>query len=116
MANSMQRNTRVPRDQWLQFFDRLARDNQGRPIRLETSGGEPGAEQIGRVLPLLSINYDRAAKGNVLTISTGAKEIEYEHAVTMPKEIWVEEHGNGRGKAIEIVSEGGERTVMSFEQ
>ena len=116
MTHSMQRNTQVPRDRWLQFFDRFARDNGGRLIKLETFGGDLGDEHVGRVLPLLSINYDPPDKGNRVTIATGAKEVKYEHAVATPAEIWIEEDDGGRGKAMEIVSESGERTVVSFEQ
>lgn len=116
MPRTIKRNAQVPRDQWLKFFDQFAHGNEGRPVRLETFGGELGDEEIGRKLPLLSINYDPKEKGDRLTISTGKQQIEYEHEVDAPKEIWVEQDPSGRGEAMEIVSETGVRTIVSFEQ
>ncbi len=116
MIHNMNRDAEVPRNEWLKFFDQFANGNQGRPVRVETFGDELGAEEVGRCLPLLSINYDPKAKGDAVTISTGRSAVEYEHSVPKPKEIWVEQGGSGPGKAIEIVSEDGARTVVSFEQ
>ncbi len=116
MPHTLQRNNQVPRNEWLKFFDRFAQENEGRPIRLETFGEELGDEEVGRVLPLLSINYDPGRKGDIVTIAAGAKEIEYEHTVAKPKEVWVEDDDAGRKKAVEIVSETGEHTIVSFEQ
>ena len=116
MIHETARDAGVPRDEWVKFFDQFASWNQGRPVRVETFGEEIGDEEVGRRLPLLSINYDPKGKGDVITIATGRAGVEYEHAVTGPREVWVERDASGAGKAMEIVSEGGIRTVVSFEQ
>ena len=116
MIHNINRDAEVPRNEWLKFFDQFANGNQGRPVRVETFGEELGDEEVGRCLPLLSINYDPKPKGDVVRISTGRSAVEYEHLVPRPKEIWVERDGSGSGKAIEIVSEDGGRTVVSLEQ
>jgi hypothetical protein len=116
MPHTMKRNAQVPRDEWLKFFDQFARGNEGRLVRLEQFGPQFGDENIGKDLPLLSINYDPVSKGNSVTISTGRKEVEYEHTVDSPKEVWVDQDPEGRGHAMEIVSEDGSRTVVAFEQ
>ncbi len=116
MAYNIKRNAQVPRDQWLKFFDQFARGNEGRTVRLEQFGGDLGDENIGKHLPLLSINYDPREKGDVLTIATGSKEVEYEHIVDSPKEVWVEQDQEGQGMAMEIISEDGARTIVSFDQ
>lgn len=116
MPQNIKRNAQVPRDEWLKFFDQFARGNEGRMVRLEQFGGELGVENIGERLPLLSINYDPRGKGDVVTIATGRTEVEYEHTVDSPKEIWVEQDQEGHGKAMEIISEDGARTIVSFER
>ncbi len=116
MAYNIKRNAQVPRDEWLKFFDQFARGNEGRTIRLEQFGGELGDENIGRHLPLLSINYDPRSKGDVVTIATGRTEVEYEHTVDSPIEVWVEQDQEGHGRAMEIISEGGARTIVSFDR
>lgn len=116
MPRNIKRNAQVPRDEWMKFFDQFARGNEGRLVSLEQFGGDLGDENIGKKLPLLSINYDPRDKGDVLTIATGRKQVEYEHVVDAPKEVWVEQDPEGRGQALEIVSEDGGRTIVSFEQ
>jgi hypothetical protein len=115
MAQKVEHNARVPREQWLKFFDKFARDNEGRLVQLESFGGPLGEEPIGRSLPLLSINYDPREKGDAVLISTGRKEVEYEHTVDSPQEIWVEQDPEGRGKAMEIIGEKGDHTIVAIQ-
>jgi hypothetical protein len=115
MTHSIEHNSQVPREQWPRFFDEFARDNEGRLVQLESFGGPLGEEPIGRSLPLLSINYDPRGKGDVVLISTGKKEVEYEHAIDSPQEIWVEQDQEGRGKALEIIGTNGDHTVVAIQ-
>lgn len=112
MGHSVEHNARIPREEWLKFFDEFASTNEGRLIKLESFGGDIGDEPIGRSLPLLSINYDPKEKGDVVLIAAGSKEIEYEHTVDSPKEIWVEQDQEGHGKAMEIIGEKGDHTIV----
>ena len=51
MIHNMSRDAMVPRGEWLKFFDQFASGNQGRPVRVETFGGELGDEKVGRSMP-----------------------------------------------------------------
>ena len=116
MAHRIKRNAQVPRDEWLSFFDDFAHDNAGRLITLETFGETVGDEQLAERVPLLSINYDPRDKGDVLRIATGIREVEYEHRIASPKEVWVADDQEGRDNAMEIIGENGDHTVVSFTQ
>jgi len=116
MTHRIRRNAQVPRDEWLSFFDDFAHDNQGRLINLETFGTTVGDERLAEGVPLLSINYDPQGKGDVLRIATGRREVVYEHRIASPKEVWVADDQEGRGKAMEIIGENGDHTVVSFRQ
>ncbi|OPY64603.1 MAG: hypothetical protein A4E57_03486 [Syntrophorhabdaceae bacterium PtaU1.Bin034] len=116
MPRNIKRNAQVPRDEWLKFFDRFAHDNEGRQVKMEQFGRELGDQRIGESLPLLAINYDPRSKGDIVTISTGRKEVEYEHVVEAPTQIWVGQDSAGRFEAMEIINEKGDHVVVSFEQ
>ncbi len=116
MVRTIQRNAQVPREEWPDFFDRFVHDSEGRLVDLETFGSSIGDELLAESVPLLSINYDPREKGDVVRISAGHTEVEYEHRVPSPKEVWVEEDSDGRGQAMEIISENGDRTVVNFTQ
>jgi hypothetical protein len=116
MVQQIKRNTQVPKDEWLRFFDDFAHDNQGRLISVATFGGSAGAEQLADSVPLLSINYDPRDKGDVLRIATGRREVEYEHRIVSPKEVWVADDEKGRNNAMEIIGENDDHIVVSLKQ
>jgi hypothetical protein len=116
MPRRITRNAQIPRNEWSKFFDQFVQGSEGHLVDLETFGTSIGDEHLVRSVPLLSINYDPRDKGDLVMISTGHKEVQYEHQIPSPKEVWVEQGSLGDSQAMEIISENGNHTVVSFKQ
>jgi hypothetical protein len=108
----------VPKDRWaglIDVFDRLAKD---RPVRVEVAAEDLGDQELGRMLPLLGIEFERkgAAAGDLL-ISFGAESERqaFDHWVEAPSSISVGYNDVGQLEWLAIGAKGGGKTLLYFE-
>ena len=108
-------NTKIPIEQWSDFFSQLSNQNQGRNLSLEIydqDSGDVGATRQGQ---LLAVDYDPVGKGNDIVVTTGVDQIDYSHTIPSPVEVWQAENDNGRINAIEIIDQNNVKTIVSLE-
>jgi hypothetical protein len=110
----------IERNQWKTFLDEFSRRNQLRPSRLEVVGGDTGAQEEEKHLPLVGISFDPkgSAAGSVEIIlggETAADQRHITHTVQNVERIVpiVGLHAPEDGLAIED-KEGG-KTLLHFE-
>ena len=65
-------------------------------------------------MPLQGVFYDPVDKGNALTLSFGHQEIEVDHIIEAPIEIWASHSSNGQIISLEITNKTKEKTILIF--
>ena len=110
----------VPRD-WPEFLHVFSDQNQGRPVRLETSMRANGSPPvIAEHEPLMGVELD--CKGSaapaimVMLGGTDAEAPHLTHVITHPTHLWAEEGMGGLILALDIDSTGEGKTLLLFEQ
>jgi len=105
----------IPKGRWPKYFSSFTHGNRGRLIRVSRFEGEVEQNTLEEELPLLAMTYDPHHDG-IVSISAGKDVIEYEHPVSRPERVLVEEDDSGVAKSIEIMDAEGKRTVVTFEE
>jgi hypothetical protein len=109
------RTKTIEADRWEEFFDQLSDGNRGRITTLEVLDPEFGEEILSHGQPLSGVVYDRAGKGNVISIELGKDGVCYSHAVKDPTEVHTEQDGeSGRLLVLEIRSADGGQTLLEL--
>ncbi len=108
-------NKKIPKSRWPEYFKGLSEGSRGRLIRVSRFEGEMEQKALEEKLPLLALSYDPHHDG-ILFISAGKNQIEYEHEVQGPEQIWVDEDNDGRARSMQITDAEGTKTVVTFEQ
>lgn len=111
----LQKITPVPRENWSDLLDRFSSTNRGRKVKLERFGGPSGAARIEEGLPLMGIAYNPEGKGDTVTISFGKLSLQFEHRIERPLEVWVEQHQEDQGPAMEIVDGDGGHVLITIQ-
>lgn len=102
----------ISREEWTDFFDSFSRRHEGWLVTMEVLGSV-GAQVEARELPLLGIASDRDG-GNTISIIVGATEERVTHIIGKPTHVRVEETAAGVDRALQVESESGETTLISF--
>jgi hypothetical protein len=111
----MATNTQLSRDDWMSFFASFSNGNRGRSIGLEMLDPESGASELIKHGKLLAVDYDQVGKGDDIVVTVGIEEIEYSHTIAAPVEVWSAETESGEAAALEIIDQGGVKTILSLE-
>lgn len=103
----------IPREAWTEFFDSFSRRHEGWLVTVQVLGSV-GAQVEARELPLRGISSDRDGK-NTISIMVGAtSEKRATHIIGKPTHVHVEETAAGADRALQVESESGETTLISF--
>lgn len=105
----MSQKEHILHDNWIEFLDDFATNNKGRKAYLESS-----KNGIILDMPLQAVFYDPVGKGNALTLSFGHQEIEVDHVIEAPTEIWSTHSSNGQKISLEITNNTKEKTLLIF--
>jgi len=108
----MEETREIPRESWIDFFDGFSRRHQGWLVDVEVLRGDIGAQFEAEGLPLEGISADKKTKD--ISIAVMSKDKIVEHFVLKPAHVRVEEVENGAEAAIEIESDEGDITVVTF--
>jgi hypothetical protein len=104
----------VPKSRWPKYFSSFTHGNRGRLIKISLFEGEREQKALEEDMPLLAVSYDSHHNG-MLSISVGKDKIEYEHPISKPEKVWVDEE-EGWAKSMVVMDADGNRTVLTFEE
>jgi hypothetical protein len=106
----------IPRKEWVTFFNNFSRQYQGWSINLEIMEKDVGAQLEAHELPLEGIAADLKQNGkDTISIILGdAPNDHMTHKITAPTHVRVELTDKGYREALQIESEGGATTLLSF--
>lgn len=106
----------ITREQWSGFFDDFSKKHEGWIVTLEVIGADIGDQEEANGLPLVGISADLKDRENRLEIITGGLPNEdVTRFVNTPKRVWVREAKIPGDEAVEIESEDGTRTLLTFQ-
>jgi hypothetical protein len=108
-------NTQIEQTEWSNFFVTFTNGNRGRTLSIEVLDVKNGLTGVVASGQLLSADYDSVNKGDDVIISIGADKVDASHTVSGPIEVWRVQDENGEITALEIVAEGGDKTILSFQ-
>lgn len=109
----------IQQERWIEFFDDFSRRNLNRTIRLEIFsdlGAQPEAEH----LPFGGISVDaHGAEAPRLEVMLGSDSDlaapHLTHSISHVRRIAIKEGADGEDDALEIESDDGAKTLLSFE-
>ena len=108
----------LDRSVWINYFNEFTRRNQSRATRLEIFG-ELGAQEQEHGLPFagIALNTDSASASVeiMLGLPSMAEPRHLTHMIANVEEITPKHGSDGRDEALEIVSAGGETSLLLFE-
>jgi hypothetical protein len=105
----------IKRDQWVKFFDDFSKKHEGWIVTLEVIGSDLGDQEEANGLPLVGISADLKDRENRLEIITGGRpDADVTRFVDVPKHVWVKTSNEPGDEAVEIESDDGTRTLLTF--
>lgn len=99
--------TKLAKSDWHSYFDRIANSLRLKEIEIEVASLSIGDQIVVKKAALAGITYD--PKGGDLTIITDS----IEHRIPAPKEIYVQETGEGLASA-EVVDNAGNKHIVTL--
>lgn len=109
------RNRLVPRSEWFRFFGDFSQRHQGRATTVYVLSSQLGSQVAARNVPLEGI-VSRAEADGPISIHLGSAPPgpNLEHEIEDPRQVWVELSEEGAEVALQIESEDGTKTLLSF--
>ncbi len=105
----------IPREQWISYFDEFSRNHEGWIIALKVIGSDIGDQDEANGLPLVGISADIKDRENRVAIIVGGRsDTDVNRIINSPRRIWVKEDKLPGDEAIEVESDDGTRTLVTF--
>jgi hypothetical protein len=105
---------------WGEFLREFTRQNQGRPVRLETAvqPGE-GSPVIAEHSPLLAVDFEvKGSEAPAIMVTVGGTGVDsphLTHVIHDPRRLWSQEDAAGLSLALDIDSTEEGKTLLLFE-
>ena len=105
----------IPQDEWKSFLDTFTEQHEGWIVTLELLGSDLGDQEQSTRLPLVGIGADVKGRERHIDIIVGGRpDANLTHIIGAPRRVWITEHDDRRHDALEVESEDGTRTLVSF--
>lgn len=108
-------STEIPREQWLKFFDDFSKKHEAWIVNWEVLGRDIGDQEKTNRLPLVGITVDVKARRPSIDIIVGGRlEAHVTQVIEMPKRVWFKHPDIPGHEAIEIETDDGRVTLVTF--
>jgi hypothetical protein len=106
----------IPKSEWPRFLNSFSSRHQGWVVDVEVFGPGIGAqvEGTGLVLQGLTDDWDEMKQHRIVIMAGNRRDDHVTHAISGPKEISLERTESGIDAALSIMSEDGNRTLLTF--
>ena len=105
----------IERPQWASFAEDLTTHHRGWIVDMEIYDPASGIRKESRRCPLHEIAIEtRIGDHGTLFLSVGDQSATLSHWVNRLSSVWLEQSDDGLPEAVELESESGERTLLSF--
>jgi hypothetical protein len=109
------RTQQIPNEEWVRFFNEFSSERQGWPVRLEVLGRELGDQDEAALLPLVGVSADtKDGERNIEIVLGDGKQAHLTRIVSRVGQVWLRKSELEVEDALEIVSDDGIITLVSF--
>jgi hypothetical protein len=103
----------IPREQWVRFLDRFAKEHRGWQVRVEILDRELGAQVQVESMPLQGIAADDKGSEHDISITVGeGQNPALTHLIPGAQHLWLLSSGRGGDATLEIESSDQARTLV----
>ena len=106
--------TDIPQEKWTRFFDDFSKQHEGWIVNWEVLGSAIGVQEKTNRLPLVGISADKGSKPRIDIIVGGRLNAHITQIIETPKRVSFKPPDQPGHEAIEIESEDGRITVLTF--
>ena len=105
----------IPREQWTRFFDDFSKKHESWIVNWEVLGRDLGDQEKTSRLPLVGISADLKGRTPRIDVMVGGRlDAHVTQIIEMPKRVWFKEPEQPGHEAIEIESDDGRVTLLTF--
>jgi hypothetical protein len=113
----MARTIEIPRENWAVYFERLGRQAQAYPVRLEVENEDIGDQEMARRLPLVGIALEtKGSEVGDLEVTVGDADQNFMHHIDDPRRVYLKVEDSGNIDCIEIEDGANGKTLIFFER
>ena len=106
----------IQREEWDRCFEDFSRRHEGRLATVWVMDPRLGVQVEARGLPFEGITAGAKGVGPIVLALGRAVGGNVEHPVDDPSQVWLEVTDEGVDAALEILSQGGRKTILEFRQ
>lgn len=112
MANTIE----IPRSSWSVYFERLGKQAQTYPVRIEVENRDIGDQEMARKLPLVGIDLEtKGSEVGDIEITVGDADQNFMHHIEDPTRMYLKVDDSGNIDCIEIEDKDNGKTLIFFE-
>ncbi|WNG44601.1 hypothetical protein F0U60_11255 [Archangium minus] len=113
MANTIE----IPRENWALYFERLGRQAQTYPVRIEVENQDIGDQEMARRLPLVGIDLEtKGSEVGDIEVTVGDADQNFMHHINEPTRVYLMVDDSGNIDCIEIEDGAEGKTIIFFEK
>jgi hypothetical protein len=113
MANTIE----IPRENWSVYFERLGRQAQTYPVRIEVENRDIGDQEMARRLPLVGIDLEtKGSEMGDIEVTVGEADQNFMHHIDDPTRVYLKVDDSGNIDCIAIEDKGNGKTLIFFER
>ncbi len=113
MANTIE----IPRESWAVYFERLGKQAQAYPVRLEVENRDIGDQEMARKLPLVGIDLERkGSQVGDIEVTVGDAGENFMHHIEEPARVYLKVDDAGNIDCVEIEDAADGKTFIFFER
>ncbi|WNG34118.1 hypothetical protein F0U61_11130 [Archangium violaceum] len=113
MANTIE----IPRENWALYFERLGRQAQTYPVRIEVENQDIGDQEMARRLPLVGIDLEtKGSEVGDIEVTVGDADQNFMHHINDPTRVYLMVDDSGNIDCIEIEDGAEGKTIIFFEK
>jgi hypothetical protein len=104
----------IPQEEWIRFFDDFSKQHENWIVNWEVLGHDIGDQEKTNRLPLVGISADKGSKPRIDIIVGGRPGAHMTQIIEMPKHVRFKEPEQPGHEAIEVETEDGRVTLVTF--
>jgi hypothetical protein len=107
--------TEIPRERWSKFFDDFSKHHEGWIVNWEVLGDDIGNQTKTNRLPLVGISADVKGRAPRIDVMVGGRpDAHVTQIIETPKRVWFKLPEVAGNEAIEVESDDGRVTLVTF--